>query len=1124
MRGICFETSAARPAWLAMMGCVILLFAGRPAQAAKATFTLQSSRGKVELQAGGKGSWTAMKRGSHDASVGDRVRTGKDSSVVIVTEEGGRVSLGANTEIVLKEPNRPRGLRLVLGKIKAIFTGDKGLEVRTPSAVAAVEGTVLQLEAVEDGTTVLTVVEGAVQFYNDQGGVTVLSSQQSTAQVGQSPTRPIVVDPASLTAWEAGAQTLILPIEFTLDIDPAQAASEGAQAYALLQEGRPAEAEELFTQAAAAEPEDVRWQLGLGLVALGRGDAAAAITRLTQVAASAPQDPRPRAYLAAAHLRAGDLARAAAAANEAVALAPDDGLGHSYLAYVHLAQGNTGEATTAATRAVGAAPQSALAREALGTVLVFAGQFPAAAKELACALSLNPLSAGAHLSLAKLCAVEGQLEEALNEGKVAVGLDPQSAPARSMLGLLFLLNHDPEHAGQQFEQALTLDPSLSEARTGWGSVLLARGRFREALEQQKLAVALDTGSAAAQNNLGGIYASLGRLEQAEEHLRCAIQLQPGWGMPYANLASLYLEWNRLTQALVAADRAVALGEQSAFVHTVMARICIRQGRTGRALTELREAVALDEMYPLAHYHLARLYLTQGRARDAVREILFAVTTDPSAMLDTRRYARTETGFAAGSYGSVSAEGRHSAQATDGRLSYYVSGLLDSSDGWRSVNQDSSERFAELIAGDQPRPTQQLALLGTFLDRDNGLPGPETPLAAGDTDDRQEFTGYDAVAAYRQRLSRGVTGTLKYSYRRSDFGFRNPDSLTGLDDNPFRELTNGSTQHSPEVRLDADLSARSALSLGYAHLSDRVNGGGVASVFDPDTGETVPYPFTTRSTPETDTAWLQVDTRVSRRFELTLGGRWGRETGAEHVLSPKVVALYRPDACSWWALLVDPIFRSDAAELAPVEALADPQGLSYLDFAGGGFGRTYELAYQRRGRRASTLTSSLIYQQVQDLLVNLEGPAWTGLPSRLRLADGHRWLAEAAYEEWLSDTVTGRVWAQWQTSQGRFPDLGVSGTDWPYTPTWQAGGRLDYSNARGLQVGLEARAAGRRFGDAENTLTVPGYAVLNLLFQLRPDLHRSYFITLTNLTGTDYETFAGFPQPGRAVLAGLTYRY
>jgi outer membrane cobalamin receptor len=49
-------------------------------------------------------------------------------------------------------------------------------------------------------------------------------------------------------------------------------------------------------------------------------------------------------------------------------------------------------------------------------------------------------------------------------------------------------------------------------------------------------------------------------------------------------------------------------------------------------------------------------------------------------------------------------------------------------------------------------------------------------------------------------------------------------------------------------------------------------------------------------------------------------------------------------------------------------------------------------------------------------------------------------------------------------------------------------------------------------------------MLNLRLQYQRDLRRNYFLSVMNLTGNEYETFAGFPQPGRAVLAGLEYRF
>jgi outer membrane receptor protein involved in Fe transport len=138
--------------------------------------------------------------------------------------------------------------------------------------------------------------------------------------------------------------------------------------------------------------------------------------------------------------------------------------------------------------------------------------------------------------------------------------------------------------------------------------------------------------------------------------------------------------------------------------------------------------------------------------------------------------------------------------------------------------------------------------------------------------------------------------------------------------------------------------------------------------------------------------------------------------------------------------------------------------------------------------------------------------------------GDRWVADASYEQWLTDAVTGRAWVRWQSSCGRFSALQVSDTEWPYTPEWQGGGQLDYIDDAGWRIGLEALVVGSRFGDPANTQRVRGYTIYNLGAEYQRNLHEEYFLRLTNLTGKDYETFAGFPQPGRAVLAGLKYRF
>jgi tetratricopeptide (TPR) repeat protein len=1140
-------------------------------------YSLQSIKGRVERQVGGQGAWKAVTRSGQVASTGDRLRTGPDGSVTIVTSSGQRVSMGPNTTVALKEPNQPSGWRVFAGKILATLTGGKRLEVRAPGAVAAAEGTVFQVEVGDDGLTTLTVTEGTVDFSNDLGAVTVLASQQSTARPGSAPTRPVVIDPSGMVAWEASLQTLIVEPEYPqvgtdpdelqrllnereqalqaapqsaaahaavaqvrldlrqtegaleqaeagLALAPTDAALNGLVGFALLQAGHPTEAQERFTAAAAADTTQARWQIGLALVAMGQRDVRPAEGLLRQAATLAPQDPVPHAYLAATGLRLGDLEAAKAAAAEATRLGPDNHLANGYAAYVRLAEGDAPGAVAAAEKAVAAAPKSAFAQEALGTARFFAGNPRAAGQALETSLALNPLSAGAHLTHAKLLAAEDDIASALDEAEVAVSLNPQSAPARSALGLLFLLNNDSQRAGREFSKALALDPSLSEARTGWGAVLAKRGRFREALDEQKVALSLDTNSASAENNLGGVCASLGQMDEATEHLNRAIELQPEWGLPHANLAMVHLEQNQYPEALAEGEKAVKLGERSAFVHTVLARIYVRQGRTDRAMAQLRQALAVDEDYPQARFQLAKLYLLQDRARDSVRETLAAVNTDSSAMLETRRYARTEISAAGGNYGTWHVEGRHSNASAGGKISYFASGMVDETTGWRSAENDRTERFGEAIVGYQPDADRQWTFWGSLYDSDTDLPGAETAGSLGDPDDTGAFTGHDAVLAYRQRLSPDVTATGKYSHRHGEYRFRNPDSLTGLDTNPFSVLNTEDPRHSLEARVDAQIGDRTSLRAGFSRLWEERELRGTAGVIDPNTGVVTPTPFADQTELGTDTAWLEAERRCSDRLRVTLGGYYGRQDGSGTVALPKAVALYRPDSRTWVALMAIPILRPDAAELSPVEPFANPFGLGYLNFAEGGAGRSYELRLQRQTGGSANVTAGVAYQRVRGLLIDTEDPSLTGLPSRVLVDRGHRWVAEASYEQWLADCLTGRAWVRWQDTSASVAQLQIVGAEWPYAPTWQCGGRLDYIADNGLRVGLEGVWVDERFHDAASTQVVPSHVVLNLRAEYQRNLHENYFLQIGNLTDEGYVTYQGFPQAGTTVLGGIEYRF
>ena len=73
---------------------------------------------------------------------------------------------------------------------------------------------------------VLTVAEGAVDFFNPQGTVLVLANQQSQMEVGHAPSPPVAVDASGLVSWTADVAGIPIPWEtagFVTGVTPVEA-------------------------------------------------------------------------------------------------------------------------------------------------------------------------------------------------------------------------------------------------------------------------------------------------------------------------------------------------------------------------------------------------------------------------------------------------------------------------------------------------------------------------------------------------------------------------------------------------------------------------------------------------------------------------------------------------------------------------------------------------------------------------------------------------------------------------------------------------------------------------------------------------------------------------------------
>lgn len=151
---------------LCVIGALGILFSAPDAKEfGKITLPL----GQVQVQSKGAGEWVRALP-NRKVYVGDVIRTLDKSRCEITLSTGGKVRIGANSELELNaanvkpmEKNYQANLRKGNAWVsaKAAFGEKKNVSIRTPTAVAAIRGTVYRTVAGEEESSVL-VYDGKV--------------------------------------------------------------------------------------------------------------------------------------------------------------------------------------------------------------------------------------------------------------------------------------------------------------------------------------------------------------------------------------------------------------------------------------------------------------------------------------------------------------------------------------------------------------------------------------------------------------------------------------------------------------------------------------------------------------------------------------------------------------------------------------------------------------------------------------------------------------------------------------------------------------------------------------------------------------------------------------------------
>ncbi len=258
------------------------------------------------------------------------------------------------------------------------------------------------------------------------------------------------------------------------------------------QAGRVVEAETLYKQVLARQPDCAKALHLLGVLAGQRGEASVA----------------------------EDLIR------RAVQIEPDLAEAYNNLGRLLAEKGETDEAIALYRRAIEIRPELADAHNNLGFALNVKEEWDAAIAAIREAIRINGQFAEAYINLGNALKGKRQLDDAIASFRRAINLRADLAEGHNNLGNALKLVGRVDEAIASIGEAIRLKPDLAEAHFNLGIALEEKGQLEAAMEANREAIRLRPAYSDAYIHLGNALCDMGRLDEANAAYREAVRLNP----------------------------------------------------------------------------------------------------------------------------------------------------------------------------------------------------------------------------------------------------------------------------------------------------------------------------------------------------------------------------------------------------------------------------------------------------------------------------------------------------------------------------------------------------------------------------------------------------------------------
>ena len=545
---------------------------------------ISSTQGGVQLHMATTDGWLAVSAGVAIYE-GDSIHTEAQGKLSLALTDGAKIQVNQNA--FLRLPGKSSGitnLEITRGEVWVEKSPSlKGVQLKTPAALAKPTGPGVDLEVEPGGTTTLTVPKGQAQFSNDSGKVLVGASEQSVAVPGQAPGVPALVDEKGIDSWVPGYDSYV-----KTQIDP----------YFSNEEERD-NAENDARSKLSSNPTDAWSHLNLGR----------------------------------ALIDAGNRAEATAEFKSAIELDPQFSQAHSGLGKIALMESRWDDAYAAYAQARRADRESTEALFGMGQAAMGKGDLEDAAKWYKEALDLEREDAKSLTALGIVKLLENDLEGAIDDFLQAISSDPSLERAHRYLGVAYYLSRRADLARDYLEKTVLKDPLDYLAWNSLGIDYLRRGKpddascFRQLTDSDETSV-----QATGYENLGIVKETGGDLRGAADDLSASLGLLPDRPCVLVDLGQAQLLSGQGEAALASLSRAVEVDPENWYTHLALAEGDLALGIFDRAAAEARHSLELYPSYWLSHLVLGLSLEGQGSADEAKQEIRTARKLAPKADL------------------------------------------------------------------------------------------------------------------------------------------------------------------------------------------------------------------------------------------------------------------------------------------------------------------------------------------------------------------------------------------------------------------------------------------------------------------------------------------------------------